>query len=380
MSAELLVGLAAGLLVGALIGAALRRPPKEDADAPGKELFQLLVETTPVALLLYADDGRIVFANHAANALFAEGETLVGQNFLGLVAAAPAALKEALLGEAQLFTLDVEGQAETYQLSRRDVRFAGGSHVLLLVNHLTREVSRREVEVLKKVIRVISHELNNSLATIQSLLGSARFIAEHPEHAGRLGEVLGSVEERAKHLQAFLGSYAELARMPRPRKRALDWAPLLKHLTDLFPALTLPEDPAALSETHADLTQLEQLMINLVKNAFEAQGSDGRDPAHAAEVELRVEAREDGGVDLRILDRGPGFSDEALRNGLLPFYTTKPGGSGMGLALCREIAEGHGGSLGIRAREGGGSAVTCSLPPKHELPASQRAQLTLTRA
>ena len=231
-----LVGLALGAAGAVLVARA--RPRAAPTTAP--ELLRLLVETTPVALLLYADDGRIAFANHAADALFAEGETLVGQNFLGLVSAAPAPLKEALLGEGQLFTLDVEGQAETYQLSRRDVRYQGGPHVLLLVNHLTREVSRREVEVLKKVIRVISHELNNSLATMQSLLTSAQFIAENPEHSGRLLEVLVAVEERAKHLQAFLGSYAELARMPRPRKRPLEWPVLLGQLRDLFPALVVP--------------------------------------------------------------------------------------------------------------------------------------------
>ncbi|MEO0323376.1 MAG: HAMP domain-containing sensor histidine kinase [Myxococcota bacterium] len=372
MSPELALAAFVGLALGAALTAlALRRRPR-GAERTDPELLALLVETTPVALLLYADDGRIAFTNHAADALFAEGETLVGQNFLGLVSAAPAPLKDALLGEGQLFTLDVDGQAETYQLSRRDVRYQDAPHVLLLVNHLTREVSRREVAVLKKVIRVISHELNNSLATMQSLLTSAQFIADNPEHSGRLQEVLGAVEERAKHLQAFLGSYAELARMPLPRKQPLAWPALLGQLQDLFPMLEVPRDPGTLPDAQADLAQMEQLLINLIKNAFEA-APDGP-------VELRVEGRADGSVALRVLDRGPGFSDEALASGLLPFYTTKPGGSGMGLALCREIAEGHGGSLGIRAREEGGSAVTCTLPPAHEIPAGQRAQLTLTRA
>ncbi len=348
----------AAFVGGVLFGMSRRR-------GDGEKLVSAIVDASPLALLVYADAGAIVFANAEAERLFAEGRALRGSNFLHLLNAAPESLREALLGDEQLFTLDVDGHDETFMLSRASVQWSGAPHTLLMVNLLTREVSRREVEVLKKVLRVISHELNNSLASVSSLLSSARFIAENPEHVGRLEEVLSAVEERTTHLQTFLSRYSDLARLPRPRKRLVPWGSLLRSLQHLFPEVRFPD--GVLGEAFIDETQVEQLVINLLKNAEEAGG----------DVEVRIERTADGGWRLRVLDRGTGFSEEALRNALLPFYTTKPNGSGMGLALCREIAEGHGGALGIRSRVDGGTAVSCTFPPE-DAEMSGKSQLTLT--
>lgn len=334
-----------------------------------RDLGATVVDAAPLGLLAYTDSGRIVFANRRAEALLSAGDPLVGRSFLQIAAQAPEPTRDALLGDTRLLTVLHDEHAETFQLSKDEVLIEGVPHTLLMIHHLTREVSRREVEVLKKVIRVIGHELNNSLASVSSLLGSARFIGKHPEHLGRLDEVLGAVEERAAHLKGFLSSYAELARLPAPRKRETAWGPLVGRLRELFPAVDVAEPPG--EPGFLDETQIEQLLINLIKNALEAGGEP-------TQVQLVIRARDGGGWELRVLDRGQGFSEEALQNALLPFYTTKPGGSGMGLTLCREIADGHGGSLGIRRREGGGTAVTCLLPPKVET--SARAPLTLTNA
>ncbi|MAC26975.1 MAG: ATP-binding protein [Sandaracinus sp.] len=362
-----------GLLAGAALGWLLRRPGPERA--PEGEAAEELLEETPVAFLVYGDEGDILFANRAAETLFFEGEAPLGQNFLTLVRQSPEPLRGALLGEATLFSLeDADGTPQTYQLSRTELEGRGegeGPRTLLMVNHLTREVSRREVAILKKVIRVIGHELNNSLGSMGSLLGTARYIARNPEHLERLEEVLATVEERTEHLKKFLAGYADLAKLPRPRKREQGFGPLLERVARLHPEVRVEAAPE--EEGWFDEAQLEQLLINLVKNALEA-GSP------AEEVEVRVVAREEGGWDVRVLDRGQGFGEEAIESALLPFYTTKPGGSGLGLALCREVAEGHGGSLGIRRRQGGGTAVTCSLPPKKVVKQSSRAALTLTRS
>ena len=114
--------------------------------------------------------------------------------------------------------MNVGGQQETYHLSRRNFELEGEIHTLLIVRQLTREVSRREVEVLKKVIRVISHELNNSLAPISSLINSARLIAKSREHLEKLEHVFDTIAERAQHLSAFLDGYAKFARLPKPKQ------------------------------------------------------------------------------------------------------------------------------------------------------------------
>jgi signal transduction histidine kinase len=242
---------------------------------------------------------------------------------------------------------------------------------LLIVRHLTREVSRREVEVLKKVIRVISHELNNSLAPIASLVNSARIIAKNPAHADQLVRVFDTIEERSKHLSAFLDGYVKFARLPTPVPRAVEWSGFLSRSIELYPAATI-ELPSTRSGFF-DPTQIEQVLINLLKNAHESGG-----PASA--IELRIQNEPDGSVSIEVRDRGKGLSAEALENAFLPFYSTKDRGSGMGLALSREVAQAHGGHLSLENRDGGGTIATLWLPAKGAAAdvALSRARLTLT--
>ncbi len=338
---------------------------------PDEVPLGVLHEHTPIALLLYADAGMIRFANRRAEELLFDGEKLQGENLLKLLDAAPAVVREAMLAEGDsLFSL-YDGEEQSFQMLRQNLILDGQPHVLLSVNPLTRELSRREVAALKKVIRVISHELNNSLATMSSLLESARLIVETPDQAGRLPRVLSGLEGRAEHLKNFLGQYAALARLPQPRVAELSWRPFLDRMRQMFPEARFSPPPS--TTVWFDETQIEQLLINLMKNANEAGGDAG-------DVELLIREVDDE-LHLGVLDRGHGFSDEALEQGLLPFYSTKQGGSGLGLALCREIAEGHGGTLRIKRRAGGGSAVYCVLPLRHDSGRPVvRGTLSLTRA
>ncbi len=372
LTEALVVGGVAGLGAGLLV--ARRAGAPATADTESSDPSATAAELSPDALVLHAEDGRILYANAAARALFFEGADPAGENFLRLALSAPAKLSRALLAESDcLITLELNQQQETFRLSRHTHLVNDSELTLLVVQNLTREISRREVETLKNVIRVISHEVNNSLAPIASLVHSARLIAERPEHSARLASVFDTIQERAKHLEAFIDGYAKLARLPAPQPQQVKWAPFLEHLRGLYPGAHIAEPDAA--PGWFDPVQTEQVLINLMKNALEAGSpEDG--------VELCVTGDIDGSTRIEIRDRGPGFSEEALSSAFTPFFTTKRDGSGMGHALCREIVHGHGGTIHLSNQKDGGAQVTIVLPGREPVDprlGSSRTKLTLSR-
>jgi two-component system nitrogen regulation sensor histidine kinase NtrY len=183
-------------------------------------LLQTLLDASPYAIVFYADAGRIVFANQPAQHLFFEDQPAEGKNFLRLVAAGPPAFRPALLGPADsIASFDLNGQRETYHFTRRTFDFSGEPHTLLLVRQLTREVARHEIEVLKRVVRLISHEVNNALAPVSSLVHSARQIIKSGTRHERLERVFQTIDERAQHLAQFVAGYAALSKLPRAQPR-----------------------------------------------------------------------------------------------------------------------------------------------------------------
>ncbi|MDR3388023.1 MAG: ATP-binding protein [Rudaea sp.] len=315
-------------------------------------LLDTVVQNSPTALLLVDDGDHVVYTNLAACALLNGGRRMTGLDFAAIVAECPPALATALASRQDgLFSVQLEGEEETYHLSQRDVRLHGRAHRLLQIRRLTRELSRQEVQTWKKVIRVISHELNNSLAPISSLAHSGRELAQRGDGA-RLSMVFDTIEERTRHLDGFIRGYAEFAKLPQPRCEAIDWNAFLSQLTQHYPfrlATSAPDAPGWF-----DRTQLEQVLINLLKNAHESASA-------ADAIEIAVTPR-GGEVRIEVRDRGEGMSEVVLANALLPFYSTKRSGSGLGLALAREIVEAHGGRIALISREGGGLIVALNLP------------------
>jgi nitrogen fixation/metabolism regulation signal transduction histidine kinase len=315
-------------------------------------LLDTVVQNTPVALVLVDASRRVAYANIAARHLLGDGRSLNGAAFDELLDAAPDALRDALAaGEDALFTVPIEGQDETFHVSQRGFRLQGRPHQLFLLRRMTRELSRQEVSSWKRLIRVISHELNNSLAPISSLAHSGAELARRGD-VERLPGVFASIGDRARHLHDFLDGYARFAKLPAPRPESVEWAPFLDGLA-AHSAFRLegeiPTQPARF-----DAPQVEQALINLLKNAHEAGGDAG-------EVSLRIAARP-GELSLGVADRGPGMSEPVLAQALLPFYSTKRAGTGLGLALAREIAEAHGGRIALANRAEGGLRVTLTLP------------------
>ena len=318
-------------------------------------LLDTMVQNTPVAMLLVDPSRRIVLGNIAARKLLGEGHRLEGHAFDALLESAPDALREAFeRGGDGMFTVgDADSDNEDiYHLSRRQFRLNGRRHELVLLRQLTAELRRQEVQTWKKVIRVISHELNNSLAPIASLAHSGAELLRRGQHE-RLPAALSTIEERARHLEGFIRDYARFAKMPSPRLESVPWPHFVAQLHSQVPfAYDGPDSPAAIARI--DVAQLEQALINLLKNAHES----GSNP-------------EDVGLSLRrlpehwridVLDRGSGMNEAVLANALLPFYSTKRHGTGLGLALAREIAEAHGGRIALLNRDGGGLCVSLVLP------------------
>ena len=315
-------------------------------------LLDTVVQTTPIALVLTNANGHIVFGNIAARQLFRSGRKIEGILFPELLASAPQPLREAVEGGVDtLFTVSEGTEAEIFHLSNRPFSLNSQPHRLMLFKQLTREMAAQEVVIWKKVIRVIAHELNNSLAPITSLAHSGRELAAQQD-PGKLARVFSTIEERASHLAGFIDGYARFAKLPRPRPAEVHWGPLLAGLRDSLAFQVVQPLPAR--PAWVDAPQLEQVLINLVKNAIES-GSPEDD------VTLTVTER-GGGFAIEVRDRGSGLTEEVLRDALLPFYSTKPKGTGLGLTLCREIVDAHGGRLSIANRPGGGAIVTIWLP------------------
>jgi nitrogen fixation/metabolism regulation signal transduction histidine kinase len=318
-------------------------------------LLETALDRSPAAILLVNPLDRVIYANPEARQLFLGGKRLAGLAFSELVAGCPSEMRAVLDGTTDgLFSIDIpDGEPETYHLARRSFLLNRRAHVLVLLRRMTAELSRREVAIWKKVIRVISHELNNSLAPISSLAHSGGAMARASGEATKLDPIFASIKERVEHLTRFLEGYARYARLPSPRQQAVDWAPWLGGPRKLYAFEVPSELPAA--PGWFDPVQLEQVLINLLKNASEASdGSPG--------IEVEILRLPDGAARIQVLDRGRGMTEEVMRQALLPFYSTKQSGGGVGLPLCREIVEAHGGTLRLQSRAGGGTIVSVWLP------------------
>jgi signal transduction histidine kinase len=203
-----------------------------------------------------------------------------------------------------------------------------------------------ERQTWQRLVRVLSHEINNSLAPIQSLAGSLARVLDDPsrphDRDEDLRQGLSVIADRSQALSRFMASYARLARLPPPTFKPVNVGAWIRRVARLETRLEVRVESGPDVTLQADGDQLDQLLINLLSNAV-----DAAHPAGGVSVGWE---RKGGNLEVWVRDEGPGISD--LENLFVPFFTTKPHGSGIGLVLSRQIAEGHGGSLSLRNRTG----------------------------
>jgi len=310
-------------------------------------LLRTVMEEIDVAIFAFDANETLRLVNRAGQELIAQpAERILGR------AAQELDLADCLAGDAtRILNRTFPGGTGRWGMRRNMFREGGLPHSLVVIADLSQPLREEELKAWQRLVRVIGHELNNSLAPIKSIAGSLSTILRRPSKpADWEDDMRGGleiIEARAEGLNQFMQSYARLAKLPAPSKQPCEIGPLLRRVISLETRteVQLTEGPDL--TVNLDAAQLEQVIINLVKNAVEAAPEPGQSAPPTCCVRVGWH-RIPGALEITVEDDGPGIAN--VQNLFVPFFTTKPSGSGIGLVLCRQIAENHNGSLTLENR------------------------------
>ncbi len=325
---------------------------------------------------------RVVTAMHAPVLAFAPDGQLrllnaAGERAFGLEAQASLGKRAEMLGLAhvlyaapdELISIEHAQGSSRWVVQRSEFRLRGIAHTLLVLSDVSAALREEERAAWRRLIRVLGHEIHNSLTPIKSIAGSLRTQSEkraRGDHQDNLAELdldrgLAVIENRAESLNHFLQAYSELAQLPSPHRRTVALRPLLERVCQLETRMQVQLTPGPAVHMAADPDQLQQALINLVKNAVDASLSRVWPPDQTGQPEALVTWRVTGrDAVITIADTGVGIANAS--NLFVPFYTTKAGGTGIGLVLAQQIVEGHGGTIRLRNKAEGGCEAEVRLP------------------
>jgi len=311
-------------------------------------LLRTVMREIDVAIFAFDEHTRLRLVNRAGERLLdAPTERLLGQT------AAELHLDRCLDGPAQsMLQAAFPGRAGRWGMRRTRIRERGLPLELVVIADLTEALREQELQAWQRLVRVLGHELNNSLTPVKSIAGSLESIlSRDPLPSDWKEDVmrgLGVIHSRSDSLTRFISAYARLAKLPRPQLQPLDAGDSVRRAVSLETRVAVDVKGGPAVSIQGDPDQLEQVLINLLRNAADASLTTGGG--------VRAGWKIDGGmVEIWVEDDGPGLSGTA--NLFVPFFTTKPGGSGIGLVLSRQIAEAHGGELALENREGATGCV-----------------------
>lgn len=334
------------------LGAELREQRLKALDAVN--LLRKVMEEIEVAIFTFDADDRLALVNRMGERILGQpAERLLGRSAVEL------GLAECLDGEPSR-TLDKAFPAKMgrWGMRRTSFREKGVPHQLVVLTDLSLTLREEERQAWKRLLRVLGHELNNSMApikssasTLQSILGKDPLPPDWREDVRR---GLALISSRSDSLLRFMQAYSSLARLPQPEPRVVPVGELVRRVAGLFEG-KIQVSPADEISIEADPDQLEQLLMNIFRNAVEASG-----PNEGVRVEWKGTQ---AAVEIQVWDEGPGLSGSG--NLFVPFFTTKPGGTGIGLALSRQIAEAHGGTVLLENRPDRSGCVARVLLPLH---------------
>ncbi|HEV2989231.1 MAG TPA: ATP-binding protein [Candidatus Angelobacter sp.] len=321
-------------------------------------LLKKVLMEIDVAVFTFDQQQRLRIVNRA-------GEQLMGRiapRLLGLTAEELGLNSYLSTPGPQTVETTFPGKHGRWAVSHTSFRETGVPHQLLIISDMSRALREEERQAWQRLIRVLGHELNNSLAPIKSIAGTLASIAGRAELADEVREDMQQglrvIENRVESLGRFMQVYTQLARMPAPIKSSVDIETLVKRAASLENRLQVKVRSGPRITVEADPDQLEQLLINLIRNAVDACLDSSLDHPGSAEVGWKLNGHT---VEVFVVDEGPGLPNS--ENLFVPFFTTKHGGSGIGLILSRQIAEAHGGTVQLANRKDRtGCEATLALP------------------
>jgi nitrogen fixation/metabolism regulation signal transduction histidine kinase len=317
-------------------------------------LLRTVMAEIEVAVFAFNEVEELKLVNRAGERLLAQpAERVLGRR------AADLDLAECLTGASErTFQKTFPGMTGRWGMRRGSFREEGRPHTIVVLSDLSHALREEERQAWRRLIRVIGHELNNSLAPIKSMAGTLAHLLDRgggiEEWRDDMKRGLGVIGDRSEALSRFMSAYARLARLPPPTFQTVDLEALVRRVVALQTNYPVAIESGPAIQIRADGDQLEQLLINLLRNAVDAS-QERNGP-------IRVRwSLTDGLLQLLVEDEGPGLPQTA--NLFVPFFTTKVGGSGIGLVLSRQIAEAHGGTLDLENREPGpGCRAKLMLP------------------